>query len=178
MGPTAERQRAWTQRQVGNQSSLTYCQDACKCTLEVKYQKKTNTCCKSYRNSKETSQLTSIWCFAGRQTRAEMSCQHLSLFSLSVMLTLCDPTDRSMLDCPSPSPRDVPVLHHLPELAQTHVHGVGDVIQPSHPVVPFSSRFQSFPASESFLMNWLFTSGGQSIEASASASVLQVNTQD
>ena len=26
-----------------------------------------------------------------------------------------------------------PVLHHLPELAQTHVHRVGDAIQPSHP---------------------------------------------
>ena len=27
-----------------------------------------------------------------------------------------------------------PVLHHLPELAQTHVHGVSDAIQPSHPL--------------------------------------------
>ena len=47
----------------------------------------------------------------------------------------------------------------------------------SHPtirssVVPFSSCLQSFPASISFLMNWLFTSGGQSFGASASASVL------
>ena len=29
-----------------------------------------------------------------------------------------------------------PVLHHLPESAQTHVHWVGDVIQPSHPLSP------------------------------------------
>ena len=36
---------------------------------------------------------------------------------------------------------------------------------------------QSFPASESFLMSWLLTSGGQSIGAPASASVLPVNIQ-
>ena len=44
-------------------------------------------------------------------------------------------------------------------------------------VIPFSSCPQSFPASESFPMSWLFTSGGQSIGASASASVLPVNIQ-
>ena len=43
----------------------------------------------------------------------------------------------------------------------------------SSSVVPFSSCPQSFPASGSFLMSQLFTSGGQSIGASASASVLQ-----
>ena len=44
---------------------------------------------------------------------------------------------------------------------------------------PFSSCPQSFPASGCFLMNWLFASGGQSIETSASpsASVLSVNIQ-
>ena len=42
----------------------------------------------------------------------------------------------------------------------------------SSSVVPFSSCLQSFPASGSFQMNWLFTSGGQSIGASASVSVL------
>ena len=45
-------------------------------------------------------------------------------------------------------------------------------------IVPFSSRLQSFPASGSFPMSWLFTSGGQSIGASASALVLAVNIQD
>ena len=29
-----------------------------------------------------------------------------------------------------------PVLHYLPELAQTHVHRVSDAIQPSHPLLP------------------------------------------
>ena len=39
---------------------------------------------------------------------------------------LCDPTD-----CSTPGFR---VHHQLPELAQTHVHQVGDAIQPSHPL--------------------------------------------
>ena len=45
-------------------------------------------------------------------------------------------------------------------------------------VVPFSSCLQSFPASESFLIIRLFASGGQSIGASASATVLPINIQD
>ena len=40
--------------------------------------------------------------------------------------TLCDPMDHS-----TPG---LPVHHQLPELTQTHVHGVGDAIQPSHPL--------------------------------------------
>ena len=44
-------------------------------------------------------------------------------------------------------------------------------------VAPFSSCLQSHPASGSFLMSQLFASGGQSIGASASASVLPVNIQ-
>ena len=47
----------------------------------------------------------------------------------------------------------------------------------SSSVVPFSSCLQSFPAPGSFPMSQLFTSGGQSIGASASASVLPVNIQ-
>ena len=45
-------------------------------------------------------------------------------------------------------------------------------------VIPFSSCLQSFPASGSFLMILFFTSSGQSIGASASASVLLMNIQD
>ena len=41
-------------------------------------------------------------------------------------------------------------------------------------VVPFSSCLQSFPASGSFLMSHFFTSGGQNIRASASASVQDI----
>ena len=45
-------------------------------------------------------------------------------------------------------------------------------------VVTFSSCLQSFPASGSFQMSHFFTSGGQSIRDSASASVLPMNIQD
>ena len=45
-------------------------------------------------------------------------------------------------------------------------------------VVPFSSHLQSFPASRSFQVGQFFSSGGQSIEVSASTSVLPMNTQD
>ena len=48
----------------------------------------------------------------------------------------------------------------------------------SSSVIPFSSCIQSFPASESFPVSQLFTSGGQSIGVSASTSVLPMNTQD
>ena len=70
------------------------------------------------------------------------------------------------------------VLHCLPEFAQTHVHWVGG----NHPtisssVVPFSSCPQSSLASGSFPVSRLFPSAGQSIGASASASVLPMNSQ-
>ena len=53
-----------------------------------------------------------------------------------------------------------------------------EAMMPSnHLVTPFSSCPQSFPTSSSFLMSQLVTSGGQSIGASDSASVLLVNTQ-
>ena len=47
----------------------------------------------------------------------------------------------------------------------------------SSSVIPFSSCHQSFPASGSFPIRWLFTSRGQSTRASASASVLPMNIQ-
>ena len=61
----------------------------------------------------------------------------------------------------------LPVHHQLPELTQTHVHRIGDAIQPSHPLVPFSSCLQSFPASGSFPMSQFFTSGGKNIGISS-----------
>ena len=48
----------------------------------------------------------------------------------------------------------------------------------SSSVIPFSSHLQSFPASGSFQMSQLFTSGGQNIGVSASTSILPMNTQD
>ena len=58
-----------------------------------------------------------------------------------------------------------PVLHHLPEFAQTLAHWVSDAIQSSHPLSPpFSSCPQSFPASGPFPASQFFASRGQSVE--------------
>ena len=79
------------------------------------------------------------------------------------------------MDCSLPG---FAVHHQLPELIQTHVHRVSDAIQPSQPVVPFSSCLQSIPESRSFHMSQFFASGGQSIGVAASTSVLSVTIQD
>ena len=84
--------------------------------------------------------------------------------------TLCNP-----MNCSTPS---FPVLHHLLELAQIHIHWVGDASQPSHPLLSPSPWLQSFPASGSFTRNQFFAWGDQSIGVSASASVLPTNIQD
>ena len=52
--------------------------------------------------------------------------------------TLCDP-----MDCSIPG---FPVTHQLPELTQTHVHQVGDAIQPSHPLSPLVLPPSIFPS--------------------------------
>ena len=83
-------------------------------------------------------------------------------------LTVCNP-----MDCSMPG---FPVQH---QLAQTHVHQVGDAIQIiSSSVVPFSSCLQSFPVSGSYPMNQFFASGGQSVGVLASMLVLPMNIQD
>ena len=78
------------------------------------------------------------------------------------------------MNCSTP---DFSVLHCLLEFAQTHVHWVSDAMQPSASVIPFSFCLQSFPASGSFPIGWLFASGSQSIGVSASASVLPMSIQ-
>ena len=70
------------------------------------------------------------------------------------------------------------VLHHLLEFAQTHVI---ELVMPSNHLIlchPFFLLPSIFPRPESFQMSQFFTSGGQSIGVSASASVLPVNIQD
>ena len=73
----------------------------------------------------------------------------------------------------------LPVHHQLLESTQTHVHWVGDTIQPSHPLSsPFPPALNLSQHPGSFQMSQFFTSGGQSIGVSASTSVLPMNTQD
>ena len=71
--------------------------------------------------------------------------------------------------CPSPTPS----VHPNPCPLSWWCHPTV-----SSSVIPFSSCPQSFPASGSFPMSKLFTSGGQNIGVSASTSVLPMNTQD
>ena len=92
----------------------------------------------------------------------------LSTFVQSLSyIQLCD-----SVDCSMPGPL---ALHYLPEFAQIHLHWCHPAISPYDS--PFSPCLQSFTASESFLISQLFESGGQSIGASDSASVLPVNIQ-
>ena len=83
-------------------------------------------------------------------------------------------TLRDLVDCSTPN---FPVHHQLPELAQTHVHWVGDAIQPSHHL--------SYPSPPAFnlsqhqgLFQWVSSSHQVAKKAGASASVLPVNIQD
>ena len=78
------------------------------------------------------------------------------------------------MDCSMPG---FPIHHQLLELTQVHVHRLGDAIQPSHPVFPFSSCLQSFLILGSFPMSQFFPSGVQIVGVSASASVFPVTIQ-
>ena len=95
----------------------------------------------------------------------------------NLCLTLWDPMNSSRPDFPVlhylPEFAQTSVLHYLPEFAQTHVHRVGDDIL----IILFSFCLQSFPASGSSLMSQPFPSGGQNIGPSASVSVLPMNIQ-
>ena len=75
---------------------------------------------------------------------------------LSVQLSSVAQSCPTLRDPMNHSTPGLPVHHQLPEFTQTHVHRVSDAIQPSHPVIPFSSCPQSLPASESFPMSQLF----------------------
>ena len=96
---------------------------------------------------------------------------YLLLFSCSVMSNSLWPHElqHTRLPCPSPPPG---VCSNSCPLSQWCHPPI------SFSVVPVSSFPQSFPASGSFPMGWLFTSDGQSIRASASASVPPMNIQD
>ena len=92
-------------------------------------------------------------------------------FSCSVMsnsLWLHEP-QHARPPCPSPTPGVCPNPCPLSRWCHPTILSY---------VVPFSSCPQSFPASGSFPVSQLFSSGGQSIRVSASTSVPPVNTQD
>jgi len=70
---------------------------------------------------------TSLSCISGRFFTISTTRELYQFSSVTQSCpTLCNP-----MDCSIPG---FPVLHQLPELAQTHVHWVGDAAQPSHPL--------------------------------------------
>ena len=92
-------------------------------------------------------------------------------FSHSVVSNSLQPheSQHARPPCPSPTPGVYPNSSPLSRWCHPTI---------SSSVVPFSSCLQSLPASGSFQMSQLFTSGGQSSGTSASTSVLPINTQD
>ena len=85
-------------------------------------------------------------------------------------MTLCNP-----MDCSMPG---LPVHHQFLEFIQTHVHWVGDAIQPSHPLSSPSPPAFNHSQNHGLFKSQYFGSGGQSVGVSASASVLPMNIQD
>ena len=120
--------------------------------------------CQLFHSPLSSSSRGFFW--EGNGNPLQYSC--LLLFSCQVV------SDCDLMDCSMPG---FPVLHHLLEFSQTHVHRVGDAIQPSC-LFFLSSCLQSFPTSGIFQMSQFFISGSQSIGVSASASVLPMNSQD
>ena len=111
----------------------------------------------------------------GRRRRRKLhdqSCQiiaHLcafdsAQFSCSVEYNSATP---GLPDCRTPG---LPVHYQLPDLAHTHIHRVGDAIQPSHPLSsPSPPAPNPSQPSESFPMSQVLASGSQSIGVLASA---------
>ena len=99
--------------------------------------------------------------------------QFSSVQSTQLCPTLCDP-----MDCSTPGFLSIANSQRLLKLNSWSL-SIKSVMPSNHLilVVPFSCLL-SFPASGSFPVSQFFTSGGQSIGASASASVLPVNIQD
>ena len=92
----------------------------------------------------------------------------ISSVQLLSRVRLCDP-----MSCRPPCPSPTPGVHPNPCPSSWWCHPTV-----SSSVIPFSSCPQSLPASGSFQMSQLYASGGQRIGASASTSVLAMNTQD
>ena len=98
----------------------------------------------------------------------------LTMFWLSVQFSSVAQSCPTLCVPMSQSTPGLPIHHQLPESTQTHVHCVGDAIQPSHPLLSPSPPALNLSQHQSQLFAW----GGQSTGVSASISVLSMNTQD
>ena len=106
-------------------------------------------------------------CNVTMKQRVNISSVQFSSVTLSCP-TLCDHMDCMWPLCPSPTPGTDSKSCPSSEWCHPTI---------SSSVIPFSSCFQSFSASESFQMSQFFASGGQSIRVSASATVFPMNIQ-
>ena len=114
-----------------------------------------------------------------QRVRHNWACMHHHQYLLLLLLLFCHwvmsnslwphGLQNARLPCPSPPPGVCSDLCLLSRQCYLTI---------SSSVAHFFSCLQSFPASGSFSMSHLFTSGGQSIGASASTSVLPMNIQD
>ena len=126
-------------------------------------------CCFLYSFPQLLSSHHGGWCIAVWGVPTPSSVQFSSV--AQSCLTLWDP-----MDCSMPG---FPVHQQLLEFTLTHVHQVGNAIQPSHPLSsPSPPAFNLSQHQGLFQMSQFFTSSGQSIGVSASASVLPMNIQN
>ena len=108
------------------------------------------------------------------RTRNTMWCDSQMQESQFSSVTQSCPTLWDPMDCSTPG---LPVYHQPPELTQTHVHWIGDAIQPSHPLSSPSAAF-NLSHHQVFSNESALCIRCQSIRVSASASVLPMNIQD
>ena len=112
---------------------------------------------------------------ASKRVRHDLATEHISIgsvqFSHSVESNSLQPHGLQYASPPCPSPTPGVYSNSCPLSPWCHPTILSFVI-------PFSSGLQSFPASGSFKMNQFFSSHGQSIGVSASASVLSMNIRD
>ena len=83
--------------------------------------------------------------------------QFLDILYLSVQFSSVAQSCPTLCERMNHSTPGLPVHHQLPEFTQTHVHQVGDAIQPSHPLSSPSPPASSPSHHQSFLMSQLFT---------------------
>ena len=126
-----------------------------------------HTCCPSDRRPSAAMQAIRVFPFRRPNQKFKASVQ----FSWSIVFDALQPHGLQHTRLPWPSPTPKACSNSCPSSQWCH-----PIISSS--VIPYSSCLQSFPESGSFVMSQLFTSGSQSIGASASASVLPTNIQD
>ena len=106
-----------------------------------------HSCCKNnlkYKKSRSPILIVIMWC--------NVMC--------SVQLSSVAQSCPTLCDCMNRSTPGLPSHHQLPEFTQTHVHQVGDAIQPSHPLsspfppAPNPSRIRVFSNESTLCMRW------------------------